>query len=346
MNFKNNSRIFSFALALLILAPAYGQQKPDSKDTAKRILKRAATVSKRSIKETAEKFNLTNRDLIQGALMGSALLGASFFANDPKLKWMLGIAAVMPMLVGVFAPKKLIQKVSKLELDEASCSNPTCKGVCASCRITKSYFATIPLTLISYGIAWMFTKRAVAPIVQPVVANPGTPVEVPAAPLVANPGLPTRLAMPGTPVPLVVPNPVAEPVEVQQPQEQNNPAPQNPDAAQVEEQVPAQEQAHAEQQQVLVGHPLYVRAREGENAAANVELQARPAQGELINPIPEAQEQAPLNNVAPTPAVEKVPQAQEEQPAEKSGWGISWLSDKLVELMTPDVDYDYYDNKN
>lgn len=152
---KNIIKILSFAFALLMLVPLQGQEVPKAGQIK---------TPKQVITNVAKKRAIKKKDIIQGALIGSIFLGSSFFVQDPALKNTLRILAFAPMLVGFFMPKKFYQKFDKLdlELDEAACSsNHMCKGICADCRITKSYLAAIPLILIPYAIYSFFTKKPV-----------------------------------------------------------------------------------------------------------------------------------------------------------------------------------------
>jgi hypothetical protein len=173
---KNFTKTLSLILATLIMTQALGQQVPEGTPHTKS--------PKRIISNVAQKRAVKTKDIIQGSIIGSLLLGSSFFVQDPHLKTALRVLAFAPMVVGFFMPQKFYQKFDKLdlELDEAGCSstNYMCKGICADCRITKSYLAAIPATLIPYAIYSFFTKKpteapAAAPInpeVQAVVHNP------------------------------------------------------------------------------------------------------------------------------------------------------------------------------
>lgn len=187
MNLKIYSKVLVISLTALQIVPAQSvpsfknetnplknileQAKRKSKET----IINAADSSKRTLDEATEKFSLTNRDLLQGAAIGSTLIGASFLTQDPKLQWTLRTLAVVPMLIGIFAPKKLIKKVSKLEIEnKVLCPNDACKGVCSQCRVTKAYFAALPLGFLYYGLSWLFTPRPITPM--PEVNNNTAPI--------------------------------------------------------------------------------------------------------------------------------------------------------------------------
>lgn len=158
MIFNYSYKKLYFVLALLIAAPTICQEIPEVTLQTKS--------PKRIISHMAQKRAIKTRDIIQGGIIGSFLFGSSYFVKDPNLKIALRVLAFAPMVVGFFMPKKFYQKFDKLdlELDEAACSstNYICKGICADCRITKSYLAAIPLTLIPYMIYSFFGKKHLA----------------------------------------------------------------------------------------------------------------------------------------------------------------------------------------
>ncbi len=168
------SRILICTLALSLGFPLSAQEmNPEKKHkkSAHTIILEATQASKKKISHAADKFNITKRDLLQGTAIGSALLGASFLTKDPKLQFTLRILSIAPMIIGLLMPKKVLSKVSDVDIEDGIlCSNHACKGICPQCRITKAYLAALPIGFLYYGLSWLFTK-------QPSASIPNTPDE-------------------------------------------------------------------------------------------------------------------------------------------------------------------------
>jgi len=317
---KNFTKTLSVAIAMLIMAQALGQQGP--KETAQ------TKLPKRMISQVAQKRAIKSRDIIQGSIIGSMLFGSSFFVQDPNLKTALRVLAFAPMVVGFFMPQKFYQKFDKLdlELDEAGCSstNYMCKGICADCRITKSYLAAIPLTLIPYAIYSFLAKK-------PTEAAPLAPEGRPATVPVPNPAPIHPVAQNAAPN-QVPATPAAQNNQENQPHataalqnaEQNN-ANQNQiptaaPAALVEEQNPA----HANID-VVATQPAVEQARPAADAV-QVEAQQIPPQA---NQAPAAQPDADASAnhaqqpEAATPAATQ--NAQSNEQPQRQGW-LDWIN--------------------
>lgn len=346
MIFKKNASLFGLVLTVLCAAQTYAQEIPEPTTTKKRTF----------VYHVGEKLNINVRDITQGAAIGSALFGASFLVKDQNLKLVLRALAIVPMICGIFAPKKIITKASKLELDEARCSNFKCTGICSDCRITKSYIAASLTMIPLYGIMWMFKKPATL-IVPAEPINPTAPIIPAPAPIEPNPIInpipePNPILAPLAPV---EPNPVVS-NDDQQEQPNNISEPAQPIAPQEVPVVIPPEEPIAPQE--LQARPTAEPNAEPNNddAAQEVEHNQEP---EIVtapaaqNPITEQQEEEPgwadrLNLIlwgdqdreqpdTSAPAAEEpvhAPAAHNQNVPVRTGW-IAWFTDKAAEALTP-----------
>jgi hypothetical protein len=312
---KNFTKALSLALATLVMTQALGQQAPEGTAQPKS--------PKRIISNVAQKRAVKTKDIIQGAVIGSVLLSSSFFVQDPNLKIALRVLAFAPMVVGFFMPQKFYQKFDKLdlELDEAGCSstNYMCKGICADCRITKSYLAAIPVTLIPYAIYSFFTKRPTnAPAQTPINPDAHTTEHNPTKTI--NPDIQNENPNQVTANPAGHNNPINQPIAnpaVQNAQQNNANQNQEP-AVDVREHNQAQPNINA-----IAAEPTAEQARPAADAVQVEALQLQPQE----NNAPEAQPAVPANNapqpdVAPVAAVQD---AQANQQPQRQGWG-EWFN--------------------
>lgn len=130
-----------------------------------------------TVKHVANKINLSTSDLTGSIVMSSGLLGASFCSDDPTIKNLLRIFAVVPPIIAALIPNKsgILARIARIPIighyfklckalgntpllgETLLCTNKSCKGICADCKARRLYqllpIAALPFTIhiISIG---------------------------------------------------------------------------------------------------------------------------------------------------------------------------------------------------